>query len=216
VVRDARPTAGGGRRLTIDVGALAEGLKPGDSVAVDGACLTACAIRGPLADFDAVGETVSRTTLADVRAGAKVNLERPLRLDGRLDGHIVQGHVDGVAEIRRIDKAGDQWSVEFAAPAELTSGMVEKGSAAVNGVSLTLTAVGDGTFSVALIPTTVAETTFGELGAGAKVNVETDVIGKYVRRYLGPMAAEARPCPAEAGRPAGGLTFEKLRDAGFA
>ena len=203
-VRSVR-AVGAGRRIAVDLGPLAEGLALGDSVAVDGACLTACGLDGTLAEFDVAGETVRRTTLGAARPGTRVNLERALRLSGALDGHLVQGHVDGVAEIRRIDRSADQWTVEFAAPAALTDEMVEKGSVAIAGVSLTLTGVSGGGFAVALVPTTLRETTLADLAAGAKVNVETDLIGKYVRRYLRQMSA-----------PAGGLTLEKLRDAGFA
>ena len=204
---------GKGRRLTVDVGHLADGLRLGDSVSVSGACLTACGIDGAAVDFDLAAETVSRTTLGEVRAGAKVNLECALRLGAGLDGHLVQGHVDGVGEIRRIDRSADQWTVEFAAPGNLTDEMVEKGSVAVCGVSLTVTSVADGRFSVALIPTTWTATTFADMSVGSKVNIETDVIGKYVRRYLHQIAGAS----GEDGRPAraGGLTIEKLRDAGF-
>jgi len=200
-------TVGKGRRITVDVGALAEGLGLGDNVAVDGACLTACKIEGQAVDFDVAAETVSRTTLAGARPGAKVNLERALRFGAELDGHLVQGHVDGRGEIRRIDRGADQWTVEFSAPTGLTDDMVEKGSVAVCGVSLTVTAVEDGRFSVALIPTTWTGTTFAGMSAGSKVNIETDVIGKYVRRYLRQITGG----PGESG----GLTVARLRDAGF-
>jgi len=212
-------TVGKGRRMTVDVGPLAAGLAVGDSVSVSGACLTACRIEGAAVDFDLAAETVSRTTLGDVRSGAKVNLERALRLGAGLDGHLVQGHVDGVGEVRRIDRSADQWAVEFSAPGSLTDEMVEKGSVAVCGVSLTLTAVRDGLFSVALIPTTWKATTFGEMSVGSKVNIETDVIGKYVRRYLRQIAgaggADGGPARVGGSGKAGGLTIEKLRDAGF-
>jgi len=204
-VRAAR-AIGEGKRLTIDVGPLAETLAVGDSLAVDGACLTACAIAGSRADFDVSGETLSRTTLATAGAGNRVNLERPLRLNDELGGHLVQGHVDGVASTGRVDRGRDQWRVEFAADRALTDEMVPKGSVAVAGVSLTLTHVGEGAFSVSLIPTTVAKTTLADLAVGSAVNIETDVLGKYVRRYLSRLADN----------PAGGLTLEKLRDAGFA
>jgi riboflavin synthase len=213
-VRSAATAAGGALRLRIDLGPLAEGLAVGDSLAVDGACLTACRVSGREAEFDAVPETVSRTTLAGLRPGAKVNLERPLRADGRLDGHIVQGHIDGVAEVVRIDPAGPQRTVEFAAPHELTGEMVVKGSVAVAGVSLTLTAVADGRFAVALIPTTREKTTLGSLRVGGKVNVETDVLGKYVLRYLRQMGGTG-PAPLNRASP-GGVTLDKLREAGFA
>ena len=204
-VRAARAT-GGGKRLTIDLGPLAEGLAAGDSVAVSGACLTARRIAGAEAEFDLSAETLRRTTLCDASPGTKVNLERPLRFSDELGGHLVQGHVDGVGEVRRIDRRGDEWTVELAAPKELTDEMVEKGSVAVAGVSLTITHVADGAFGVALIPTTLEKTTFGRMNVGSKVNIETDVIGKYVRRYL------RQPSAA----PEGGLTLGKLREAGFA
>jgi riboflavin synthase len=209
-------TAGGGRRLVIDIGPLAGGVEsggglvPGGSLAVSGVCLTARAVRAARAEFDAVAETVSRTTLGSLRAGGRVNLERPLRLGDGLDGHLVQGHVDGVASVRSIEKPG-QWLVRFEAPAELTALMVPKGSVALDGVSLTLVDVSDGAFSVALIPETLERTTFGSLEIGRKVNVETDLLGKYVRKYLSASAAGA-----VAGAAPGGLTLEKLKDAGFA
>jgi len=159
------------------------------------------------ADFDVAAETVSRTTLAGVRAGTKVNLERALRVGDGLDGHLVQGHVDGTGELRRIDRGPDQWTVEFSVPAGLSDEMVQKGSVAVSGVSLTIAAVEVGRFSVALIPTTWTETIFSDMSVGSKVNIETDVIGKYVRRYLKQIAGGSGL--------SGGLTMEKLRDAGF-
>ncbi len=205
-IRAAR-TVGKGRRITVEVGPLADGLGLGDSVAVDGACLTACRIEGAAVDFDVAAETVSRTTLAGAKSGTKVNLERALRLGAALDGHLVQGHVDGTGELRRIDRGAEQWTVEFSAPADLTDEMVVKGSVAVCGVSLTITAVDAGGFSVALIPTTWTATTFADMSVGSKVNIETDVIGKYVRRYL-------QQITGGPGKP-GGLTMDKLRDAGF-
>ena len=111
--------AAGGSRLTVDAGPLAEGLQLGDSVAVDGACLTVAALAGAAACFDVIAETLSRTTLGDLRAGSRVNLERACRLNDALDGHLVQGHVDGVAAIRRTDRSGGRWALELAAPADL-------------------------------------------------------------------------------------------------
>lgn len=199
VVRQVRPTSGG-KRLTIELGPLAEGLKAGESVAVSGACLTACAVAAGSGDFDVVAETLSRTTLGKLRVGARVNLERSLRLGGGLDGHLVQGHVDGTAAVRSIT-GGGQHVITFQAEKELTAQMVPKGSVCIDGVSLTLVDVAATSFSVALIPTTLAETTMGELAAGSVVNIETDVIGKYVMKYLAAMS--------------GGVTMEKLRQAGF-
>lgn len=194
----------GPKRLTIDMGPLGEHLAQGDSVAVSGACLTVGEPPGPDAVFDVVAETLQRTTLGSLRAGARVNLERAMKLSDSLDGHMVQGHVDGVAEVARIRRGG-QHVIEFAAPAELTDQMVSKGSVAVDGVSLTLTSVGAGGFSVVLIPTTLRGTTLGDLAAGAKVNVETDVIGKYVRGYLEQLGGGREQS----------LTLEKLKKAGF-
>ena len=194
----------GGKRLAVDLGPLAGGLAEGDSVAVNGACLTAAAVASARAEFDAVAETLNCTTLGDLRPGGKVNLERPLCAGDAIDGHLVQGHVDGVAEVRSIARGG-QWTIEFTALAELTDLMVPKGSVAIDGVSLTLVAVAGDSFSVALIPTTLAGTTLADLAAGSKVNVETDVIGKYVRKYLGDLGASP-----------GGVTLDKLRNAGFA
>lgn len=195
---DAAPQ---GRRLRIDLGPLREHLACGDSVAVNGACLTASAVEAPGVVFDVVRETLERTTLGALGPGAKVNLERALRAGDGLDGHLVQGHVDGVAQVGAIRRGG-RWVVEFAAPTELAYLMVPKGSVAVDGVSLTLVDVGPAGFSVALIPTTLGETTLAGLSVGTKVNIETDVIGKYVHKFLSGGG--------------GGVTLEKLREAGFA
>jgi riboflavin synthase len=196
--------AGGGRRLTIDLGPLAAGLAVGDSVAVAGVCLTAAAParQGSAAEFDVVPATLDRSNLGTLRAGAKVNLERSLRPDRGLEGHIVQGHADGTAKVSAVRRGAD-WTVEFACPAELTAAMVPQGSVAVDGVSLTLVDVRRDGFSVALIPTTLEATTLGALAVGDSVNVETDIIGKYVAKMLGKAA------------PSGGLTIEKLRELGF-
>jgi riboflavin synthase len=206
---DARATSAG-RRLVIDVGPLADGLALGDSVAMSGACLTASAIDGRRAAFDVIAETLEKTTLGGLRRGSHVNLERSLRADQGLDGHIVQGHVDGVATVKAIRAthagAAGQHVIEFTAGQDLTGLMVPKGSVAIDGVSLTLVDVTADAFSVALIPTTLAETTLGGLRPGAKVNVETDIIGRYVAKYLRQLSG---------GAPGGGLTMEKLRDCGF-
>ena len=206
----ARPQ-GGGRRIVIDIGPLADGLPSGGSLAVSGVCLTAAAVKAARAEFDAVAETLSRTTLAHLRAGGRVNLERPLRLGDGLDGHLVQGHVDGIAEVRAVERsgAGDQRGrvIRLSASRELTDQMVPKGSVALDGVSLTLVEVSDGGFSVSLIPETLERTTLADLRAGRQVNVETDILGKYVKKYLSAL---------ENPRDQGGLTLQKLKDAGFA
>lgn len=205
-VRAARATAEGAR-LVIDVGPLAQGLALGASVAVNGACLTAASVAGPVAEFDVMAETLKATTLGALRAGEAVNLERALAVDGRFDGHIVQGHVDAVAKVARIDRDRG-WVVHLAAGADLAGQIVRKGSVTLDGVSLTVVDVKGTEFSVALIPTTLAATTLGELRTGQALNVETDVIGKYVQRYLEQLGARGG-----SGR---GLSVEALRDAGFA
>ncbi len=197
--------SGSGRSFTIDLGPLAEGLGEGDSVAVMGACLTASSISAPTARFDVITETLSKTTLGSLQAGSKVNLERSLQLSDALDGHLVQGHVDGVAEVRTI-RTGSEYVMELTAEPGITLQMVSKGSICINGVSLTLVDVSERNFSVALIPTTLDETTLGELKSGSKVNIETDIIGKYVQKYLGKLAR--RPV-------SGGVSLDALRQAGF-
>lgn len=196
-----------GRRLRIELGPLVDGLAEGDSVAVDGLCLTATAIAAPVGEFDVIRESLSRSTLGELRVGGKVNLERACRADGRLDGHIVQGHVDGVATVDRVDRGGEQWVIGLRAQRSLVDQMVPKGSIAISGVSLTLVDAGDNAFSVAVIPATLKQTTLADLTCGDRVNIEADILGKYVRRYIETLAG---------GSASGGLTVEKLRDAGFA
>lgn len=194
-----------GRRLRVEIGPLAARVAPGGSIAVDGACLTAAAVSGAAADLDAVPETLGRTTLGDLRPGGAVNLELPLAAGAPLDGHVVQGHVDGVAEVVAVDRAGAGHVLRLSAAADLTGQMVPKGSVALAGVSLTLVDVAAGRFSTALVPETLARTTLGELRPGGRVNVELDVLGKYVRGYVAGLL----------GRPGEGLTAEKLRESGF-
>jgi riboflavin synthase len=199
----------GGRRLTVDLADLAgEPLALGESIAVDGVCLTVAAIDGPRAAFDAIAETLGLTTLGRLGRGSRVNVERALRPTDRLGGHFVQGHVDGMATLARHEQSAREVKLWFDAGLDLLAEMAPKGSVAVSGVSLTLVDVdpATGRFSVALIPTTLALTTLADLREGEPVNVETDILGKYVRRYL----LDA------AGGSAGELTWDKLRDAGFA
>jgi len=174
----------GGRRLLIDLVDLADfDIEPGDSVAVDGACLTAAAVAPPRAAFDCVAETLERTTLGSLRAGSRVNVERALRADGRLGGHLVQGHVDGVGAVARLDRGAGQTLLHVRAP-DFVDQMVLKGSVAVSGVSLTIAALDASGFAVALAPFTLAHTVLGDLKPGDRVNLEADLIGKYVRAHL--------------------------------
>jgi riboflavin synthase len=163
-----------------------EGLEPGGSIAVDGCCLTAVEVDAQAFTCELTAETLARTAFADrLRAGARVNLERPMRADGRFDGHIVQGHVDGVGTVRALRREGEAAELEVAVSPELERYVVEKGSIAVDGVSLTVAAVAPGLFRVALIPYTLEHTNLGEVRAGGPVNLEVDVIAKYVERLLG-------------------------------
>jgi riboflavin synthase len=159
-------------------------LAPGESVAVNGACLTVTARDAAACRFQAGPETLRRTNLGGLRPGDRVNLERSLRVGDRLGGHFVQGHIDGVGRIDRRVPDGEWETVWFACPAELAAQMVSKGSAAVDGVSLTLVDVEAERFSVALIPHTLANTTLGFKRPGDPVNLETDLLAKYVQKCL--------------------------------
>jgi riboflavin synthase len=156
----------------------------GESIAVNGTCLTVTACDTLGCRFQAGPETLARTNLDELRPGDRVNVERSLRLGDRLGGHLVQGHVDGIGRIVSREKTGDWEFVEFSCPAPLTAQMVAKGSVAVDGISLTLTDVGSDRFRVALIPHTLAHTTLGLKRVGASVNIETDILAKYVSKYL--------------------------------
>jgi riboflavin synthase len=172
-----------GVRLAVET-ALAPEIAEGDSVAVNGVCLTATAIAGGRFTADVMHETLRRSSLAGVAAGAPVNLELPLRASDRLGGHVVQGHVDGLGTIRAIEEDGFSRVVEIAAPAETLRYVVEKGSIAVDGISLTVASVTADTFSVALIPETLERTNLGAAAPGQPVNLEVDVLAKYVEKLV--------------------------------
>lgn len=175
---------GPGVRLTIRDEAIAQRAKIGDSIAINGCCLTVVELNGADMAFEAGAETLSRTNLGKLQPGAVVNLESSLRLGDELGGHLVAGHVDAVGRLaRREDDA--QWSTMwFSVPGELTRQMAAKGSVAIDGVSLTLVDVTRDEFSVALIPHTLSVTTLGRLKPGDEVNLETDLLAKYVERQL--------------------------------
>jgi riboflavin synthase len=158
----------------------------GDSVALNGCCLTVVAKTEKSLEFEAGPETLRCTNLGELAPGARLNLERALPAAGRLGGHLVQGHVDGVAVVAAREKQGEWETIRFAAP-ELTPLLAPKGSVAVDGVSLTVAGVDDEQFSVALIPHTLAVTTLGARAVGDRVNVETDILGKYVWKFLQPI-----------------------------
>jgi riboflavin synthase alpha subunit len=170
--------------IGIDAGRLAEGVRVGDSVALDGCCLTVVRVAGERLFFQAVPETMALTSLGRKREGDRVNVERALPAGGRLDGHIVQGHVDGTGVVRALAREGEDVRLHVACSRELAGLLVPKGSVAVDGVSLTVVDPGEEGFSVALIPHTLAATTLGERQQGDTVNLEADVLGKYVRHYL--------------------------------
>ena len=175
----------GGARLTLRPGRIAvDDLVLGESVACSGACLSVVERGGGLVSFEAVPETLSRTTLGSWRTGTRVNLERALAVGDRLGGHLVQGHVDAVGEVLARAPEGQGARLAIRLPAEIAPLVVEKGSITVDGVSLTVAALGAGRFEVALIPDTLARTTLGEAGPGATVNLEADLLARHVARLL--------------------------------
>ncbi|MEV7400868.1 riboflavin synthase [Streptomyces sp. NPDC091267] len=169
---------------------VTEGAKHGDSIAVNGVCLTVVDLGEQDFTADVMAETLNRSSLGALQAGSRVNLERPMAVGGRLGGHIVQGHVDGTGRIVER-KVSENWEiVKISLPADLTRYVVEKGSITVDGVSLTVVDAGPDYFTISLIPTTLALTTLGHKGPGDPVNLEVDVIAKYVERLLGNSAQE--------------------------
>jgi riboflavin synthase len=182
-VESLRPL-GEAARIVVRAPTIAPELRVGDSVAVSGACLTVTEVAGETFAFDAVRETLDRTALGELAPGSPVNLERALRAAGRLDGHIVQGHVDATGRVRELARAGNDVRLAIDCPGELADALVPKGSVAVDGVALTVVNVEAQGFDVALIPYTLELTTLGRLEPGRRVNLEADVLGKYVKRHV--------------------------------
>ncbi len=178
------PVAAGALRLSVETPWPQGALVPGESVAVDGVCLTVVAAPARMVSFDISSETAARTTLARRRVGDRVNLERALRLDGRIGGHLVLGHVDAVARVRWVRRSGPGLHAGFSLPEELAPLVALKGSVTLDGVSLTVAGLEDGGFWVALVPFTLAHTTLGEVRVGREVNLEVDVLARYVQRQL--------------------------------
>ena len=191
--------------LTVRAPKIGRSLRVGNSVAVNGACLTVVGSHGSVLKFDVLVETLRRTNLEFARSGSLVNLERPLRADARLDGHFVLGHVDARGKVRRFEREGKDYVLDIDAPRSVMRYIVEKGSIAVDGISLTVAGVGRNWFRIWIIPHTREITILQACRAGDLVNLEADILGKYVLRYLQQLGQA----------PTGGLTLEKLKDAGF-
>lgn len=191
------------QRITISCSKILEDIHIGDSIAVNGVCLTVVTCDKNSFQADVMNETFLRSSLGALRHGSPVNLERAMAADGRFGGHIVSGHIDGTGLIKSIKKDGNAIWFEIAASREITDGIVEKGSIAIDGISLTIAAVDNVSFKVSIIPHTLKETVLGVKKVGDTVNLETDVIGKYVKKLLASQTTNA------------GLTKEMLLANGF-
>lgn len=198
--------SGAAARLTVATKLSLESIAIGDSVAVNGACLTAVAKGGGELTFDASPETLERTTLGTLVSGVPVNLERALRLGDRLGGHIVTGHVDFIATVSERREVAGNIVFSFRIPGQSARYLVAKGSVTIDGISLTVNTVSDNGFTVNIIPHTAAMTTLCGMKPGGQVNIETDILGKYVERLL---------AFGNAGQKEGGLTLELLAKSGF-
>ncbi len=203
VIRQTRPS-GNQMRLAINLNRIAEGTNLGDSIAVNGVCLTVCQLNGTIAEFDVSTETVHKTTLISLKSSSPVNLERAMSAQGRFGGHIVQGHVDGLGKITAIRKQAEFAKFRFEVPKELIAQIVLKGSVAIDGISVTVAKLDATAFEVAVIPTTLKETTWHQAKVGDAVNIETDILVKITQRQLAAMLPESK-----------GLTIEQLREHGF-
>ena len=190
--------------ITVDLGDMAGQTKIGDSVALNGVCLTVNKLSGSLATFDLSAETIAKTNLASLTAGSRVNAELAMMPADRFGGHFVLGHVDGIAKIKRIDRKNGFATIEFSTPRQLLEQMVPLGCVAVDGVSLTITYLGPGSFTVALIPLTLQHTTLGQAKEADAVNIETDIIIKAVTQRLGKLLKTKT-----------GLNLEDLKQQGF-
>jgi riboflavin synthase len=190
--------------LSIDLGELADDGRIGDSIAINGVCLTIARLEGGLATFELSGETLAKSTLGKLKPSSQVNVERAIRAADRFGGHFVQGHIDGTATIKAIDKRGRFADMKFAAEPGLLDAMVVKGSVAVDGISLTIASMDQNSFSVALIPETLNKTTLSRVKIGYEVNIETDIIVKTIKKQLEKILPQRQS-----------LTAEKLKELGF-
>jgi riboflavin synthase len=197
-----RLSPGASYKLNIAAKKVLEGIELGDSISVDGACLTVVDFDQHGFEVDAMPETIEKTTLKLLKAGNRVNLESALRVGSKLGGHWVTGHVDGTGKIISKVNAGNAVVYEISIPRELSKYLVEKGSVAIDGISLTLIESGAESFKVGIIPHTFGETTLGDKGVGESINLETDILGKYVYKFV-------------KGSSDGGVTEKLLRESGF-
>ena len=199
----------GGARIATEAGGLLDGVKLGDSISINGACMTVVEFAGQVFEADVSPESLRMTNLGGLKAGDGVNLERALALGDRLGGHMVTGHIDGLGEIRGRRADGDSIWLTVAAPPEVMRYIVFKGSVAVDGISLTVAACDEDSFSIAIIPHTSEATTLTEKKDGEAVNLEADLIGKYVEKLLDPHS-RARAAGG------GGVSLDKLKEHGYA
>ncbi len=197
--------------LSIRAPAIAPELRRGESVSVSGACQTVTFSDANSFKVQMMPETLARTKIGGLRTGSPVNLERAMRLDTRVDGHLVAGHVDGVAEVSKTEVLEGTRKIYFSAEPRLLDGIVEKGSVTVDGVSLTVIDAEPGFFSVGVIPTTLSDTTLRSLRTGDKVNIETDMIGKYVKKFIAAALEEKNG----GGKVKNSLTWDKLSEYGW-
>ncbi len=202
-VKNLSLKAGGGE-LFLDFSGFYNDLTLGESISINGTCLTVKEISGKVVSFDVSGETLKKTTLGKLRYAENVNIERALRVGDRIGGHFVAGHVDGTGAIKGKKESADQCIMCFSVENKFTDMMVEKGSVAIDGISLTIVDLADGIFSVALIPYTLASTTLGFKKAGDPVNIEIDMMGKWIKRLLTNVQAKK-----------GSITQEHLIEQGF-
>jgi riboflavin synthase len=185
-------SVGEAKAVTVTADFELQGTRLGDSIAVNGACLTVTSLSGSRFTADISPETLSKTTFASARIGERVNLERAMRLTDRLDGHLVSGHIDGTGRLTQRESVGNVLLLTFGVPREVTRFMIVKGSVAVDGLSLTINVCDDESFQVSIIPHTAAITTIGHKAIGAAFNIETDLIGKYVHRFISRDQEESR------------------------
>ena len=192
----------GGAELLLDIRGFGDGLKLGESIAINGVCLTVKEVKGTVVGFDVSSETLKKTTLGKLRNAEKVNIERALKVGDRLGGHFVTGHVDGIGNIKEKKQYADQCTMIFSVEKRFTDMMIEKGSVAIDGISLTVVDLKASFFSVALIPYTMTLTTLGFKKVGDQVNIEIDMLGKWVKKILKKEND-------------GGITWEQLTEQGF-